>query len=88
MIQFDCIHQGDCLLHSDCAWDKKCVLAPLPLSHPDSGSIFVYKCITRLQYNNNEYLRQEGKFNILIVSNIIDNYIFIDLFVNLYMLMP
>ena len=61
-------------MHSDCAWDKKCVLAPLPLSHPDSGSIFVYKCITRLQYNNNEDLRQDGKFNILKILNIFDNY--------------
>ena len=61
-------------MHSDCAWDKKCVLAPLPLSHPDSGSIFVYKCITRLQYNNNEDLRQEGKYNVLRIFNIFDNY--------------
>ena len=59
-------------MHSDCAWDKKCVLAPLPLSHPDSGSIFVYKCITRLQYNNNEDLRQEGKFDILRIINTYD----------------
>ena len=58
-------------MHSDCAWDKKCVLAPLPLSHPDSGSIFVYKCITRLQYNNNENLRQEGKFDGLSIFNIV-----------------
>ena len=61
-------------MHSDCAWDKKCVLAPLPLSHPDSGSIFVYKCITRLQYNNNEDLTRKGKFNILRIFHILDNY--------------
>ena len=61
-------------MHSDCAWDKKCVLAPLPLSHPDSGSIFVYKCITRLQYNNNEDLRQKGKYNILRIFHIYDIY--------------
>ena len=62
-------------MHSDCAWDKKCVLAPLPLSHPDSGSIFVYKCITRLQYNNNEDLRQKGNYNILRIFHILDNYL-------------
>ena len=61
-------------MHSDCAWDKKCVLAPLPLSHPDSGSIFVYKCITRLQYNNNEDLRQKGIYNIFRILYILDNY--------------
>ena len=61
-------------MHSDCAWDKKCVLAPLPLSHPDSGSIFVYKCITRQQYNNNEDLRQEGKFDIFKIFDINDIY--------------
>ena len=60
-------------MHSDCAWDKKCVLAPLPLSHPDSGSIFVYKCITRLQYNNNEDLRKKGIYNIFRILHILDN---------------
>ena len=59
-------------MHSDCAWDKKCALVPLPLSHPDSGSIFVYKCITRLQYNNNEDLRRKGKFNILRIFTVFD----------------
>ena len=40
-------NEGDCVLHSDCPWDKKCVLLPLPVSHPDTGSIFVYKCEMR-----------------------------------------
>ena len=39
--------KGDCMKHPDCPWDKKCVLFPLPVSHPESGSIFAYRCILR-----------------------------------------
>ena len=53
-------NQGDCFMHSDCSWDKKCVLVPLPISHPHSGSIFAYQCVTRLQDNNNSGENKSG----------------------------
>ena len=48
-------------MHSNCAWDKKCVLVPLTVSHPDSGSIFAYQCVMRDRYNNDADPTEKGK---------------------------
>ena len=50
-------------MHSDCSWDKKCVLFPLPISQPDSGSIFAYKCVMRAVYDNNAKVKLKGECN-------------------------
>ena len=55
-------NEGDCFMHSDCSWDKKCVLVPLSISHPNSGSIFAYQCVTRLQDNTNTGEKERGKW--------------------------
>ena len=52
---------GDCYKHSDCLWDQKCVLTPVPIVRPNSGSIFTYSCVNRTQDNVIVNLETKGK---------------------------